>query len=97
MIKDKIIRWLGGYTAKEYNELVKKETLIHEIEAVYAYVRSYTNDEDTLAFDKSQLAQKIGERMLDFNLIDFATRPKIDNVGTTMYETRAKAYVGKLH
>ena len=97
MIKDKIIRWLGGYTAKEYNELVKKETVNHEMEAVYAYVRSYTKDEDTLTYDKMQLARKIGERMLDFDLIDFVTRSKLDEVGTTIYETRAKAYVGKLH
>lgn len=97
MIKDKIIRLLGGYTAKEYNELVKKETMNHEMEAVYAYIRSYSKDEDTMAYDKTQLARKIGERMLEANLIDFVTRTDADSVGTTIYDTRAKVYVEKLH
>ena len=95
-IKNKIIKWFGGYTSEEYKKAFEDEPSVDRLEQVYADVKSYSVDKDNLIFDKTQLARKIGERMLDFNLIDFTIKQKADEVGTKLYEVRAKAYVGKL-
>ena len=95
-IKSKIIHFLGGYTTDEYKKATDEEPSIHKLEQVYADTRSYSVDNDNLIYDKTQLARRIGECMLDNDLIDFTIKQKYDEIGTKIYEVRAKAYVGKL-
>ena len=94
--KERIIKLLGGYTLNEYNIATEEEPSIHRLEQVYANTKSYTIDKDNLIYDKTQLARKIGEYMLESNLIDFTIKQKCDKFGAKIYEVRAKAYVGKI-
>lgn len=96
-IKNKIIHWLGGYTPAEYSKVAEdEEPSIHRLEQVYADIKSYMVDDDSLIYDKMQLARRLGERMLDNGLIDFTIKQKRDTLGARIYEVRAKAYVGKI-
>lgn len=94
--KDKIIKKLGGFTQKEF-EAQDDSPSIHRMEQVYADIKSYVIDNDCLIYDKTQLARKIGERMLDNGLIDFTIKQSKDSIGSRIYEVRAKAYVGKFN
>lgn len=95
--KEKVIKWLGGYTPKEYKTAAEEELpSINRLETVYSDIKSYTVDADNLIYDKTQLARKIGERMLDNGLIDFTIKQKRDDIGGRIYEVRAKAFVGKI-
>lgn len=97
-IREKIIKWLGGFTPNEYNQLMEEESMpsINRLDSVYSDIKSYCIDKDNLTFDKTQLAREIGERMLDNDLIDFTIKQKTDRMGFKIYEIRAKAYVGKI-
>lgn len=96
--KEKLIKWLGGFTNGEYHKLMEEESIpsINRLETVYSDTKSYSIDSDNLIFDKTILAQKIGERMLDNSLIDFTIKQRSDRYGSKIYEIRAKAYVGKI-
>lgn len=93
-IKDRIIKHLGGFTQQEFSAQEDNPD-IHRIDQVYADVKSYVIDNDCLIYDKTQLARKIGERMLDNGLIDFTIKQTKDNFGNRIYEVRAKAFVGR--
>ena len=95
--KEKIIKWLGGYTLNEYKKAADDDIpSVKRLEMVYSDTKSYCIDKDSLTYDKTLLAQEIGERMLDYNLIDFTIKQKIDTYGSKIYEIRAKAFVGKI-
>lgn len=96
--KDKLIKKLGGFTSKEYDEKVAIEEdtpSLNKFDIVYSDTKSYYIDDDSLLYDKIQLARKLGERMLDNGLIDFTIKQKKDAIGSRIYEVRAKAFVGR--
>ena len=99
-IKDKLIKCLGGFTLKEYDEKIAIEEdkpSLNKFDTVYSDIKAYYIDNDSLLYDKTQLARRIGERMLDNGLIDFTIKQKRDAIGGRVYEVRAKAYVGRFN
>lgn len=76
-IKSKLIRALGGY-----NSILDFKILS---EPVCATTKSYYIDEDTIAYDKVQIARKIGEQLLDGGMIHFDIEPKEGKMGETLY------------
>lgn len=74
-IKSKLIRALGGY-----NSISDFKS-----EQVCATTKSYYIDEDTIAYDKVQIARKIGEQLLDCGMIHFDVEPKEGKMGETLY------------
>lgn len=74
-IKSKLIRALGGY-----NSISDFKS-----EPICATTKSYYIDEDTIAYDKVQIARKIGEQLLDCGMIHFDVEPKDGEIGETLY------------
>lgn len=77
MIKDRIIRWLGGFTINDFKVVSQK--------TIRATTKSYYVDEDTITYEKTQIARKIGEQLLDCNIIHFDIEPKDGEFGETLY------------
>lgn len=72
-IKSKLIRALGGYNSISDFKILS--------EPVCATTKSYYIDEDTIAYDKVQIARKIGEQLLDLDLIHFNVDSKMGTMG----------------
>jgi len=86
---------LGGITKREYNHEIIEGSKI-KLMPVYCSSLNYTIDDDSLTFEKEQLAYQIGKEMLDNNLIDFSIKEKEDNFGSKIYSIRAKACVNEV-
>ena len=86
-IKEKLIKLLGGFTFKEYQDnhfdfsIDGKKIPVEKFTSIHADSKSYIFDNDTMEYEKNILAQKIGERMLDYDLIQFDVRQKQDKFG----------------
>ena len=94
-IIDKFIKILGGFTNKEFNREITGNSQIKLIPVICESL-SYCIDDNSLEFEKEQLAYKIGKEMLDNNLIDFSIKKKQDNFGAKIYSIRAKACVNEV-
>lgn len=94
-IVDKCIKFLGGFTNKEFNREITGNSQV-KLVPVYCESLNYFIDDDSLEFEKEQLAYKIGKEMLDNNLIDFSVKKKQDNFGAKIYSIRAKACVNEV-
>ena len=94
-LKDKIIKFLGGLTKKDYHREITENSKINLV-PVYRESLNYYIDDDSLTFEKERLAYEIGKEMLDNNLIDFTIKEKEDEFGVRIYSIRAKACVNKI-
>ena len=94
-IKNKVIKLLGGFTKKEYHQGIVEENHFRLV-PVYSDSLNYYIDDDSLEYEKTQLAAKIGLAMLENDLIDFSIKEKHDDFGSKIYSIRAKACVNEL-
>ncbi len=95
-IKDRIIKWLGGYTQDELLEqkqieFCRVEKQLFPIMAEFAVDAQYKELEpDVLKFVKHNLCYQIVESIFDYNLLYYdISRDETNN----SYIVRAKAYV----
>ena len=86
-IKNFLIKKLGGYTEKEYNN---KYYIPIEVNT-----NSYYIDEDSLEFEKEQLAYKLGKELLDNDLIQFEILQKRDSLFAKIYIICARIFIGE--
>lgn len=73
-IREFLIRALGGYTdePKMLCELCQPMQQYQQAQTISAYnIVAGVPDEDDLAYSHMQIARKLGERLLDCELIDF--------------------------
>lgn len=87
MIKDKIIKWLGGFTINDFK--------IFSPKIIRVTTKSYYVDEDTITYEKTQIARKIGEMLLDYNMIYFDIEPKDGEFGETLYTIRGEIQINE--
>ena len=94
-IKNKVIKLFGGFTKKDYHRALTESSDV-KLSSVYSESRNYYIDDDSLDFEKEQLAYKLGKEMLDNGLIDFSIKEKYDKFGAKIYLIRAKACVNQI-
>ena len=90
-LKNKIIKWFGGYTENEFNyALNKKSTITHLIPLTYAaktMINQSTIDvfglENVISAAKTDLARQIANKMLETtNLISYSQDKNFDQYGS---------------
>lgn len=89
-IKSKIVHLLGGSMPEDRN---CGETYTQPI---YSETLSYSIDDDNLAYDKMQIARRIGEIMLDNGLIRFNIEQNYDANHNKIYIIQGRAHVGQI-
>lgn len=72
-LKEKIIHWLGGYTYQTHQtvNIVHCPTRVVTLK-VESYLSPYEKGETMKEYIKKNLAYKLGEKMLDENIITFS-------------------------
>ena len=90
-IKEWLIHKLGGYTNSNFKVVAEAPT-----QEIQAYSKTYILDPDSIEYEKTQLARKIGEMMLQHELIRFRIVQEFDFSGTKIYEIGARAAVKEI-
>lgn len=81
--KNKLIKWLGGYTEAEYQKAIWEERRIKFVWDEYRYNRVPIEVQRTVEIQypewtelaKKEMAKEIGEYMMEKNLIEFEVIP----------------------
>lgn len=89
-IKNKIIKWLGGYTQDELIEKKKVEFCRTEYPIAVISVEFATTTLDPLDIIKKNLCYQVAEFIFEYNLLYYDVSRNETN---DCYVVRAKAYV----
>jgi len=72
-LKEKLIHWLGGYTYQTHQTVNIVHCPTHVVTLkVESYLSPYEKGEAMKEYIKKDLAYKLGEKMLDENIITFS-------------------------
>ena len=90
-LKNKLIKWLGGYPPDDENIIKYTPT------SLYCETKTYYIDEDSIEYEKSRLARELGELLQEKNCVSYTIKEHIDEIGSKIYTIRGKVYVGKIN
>ena len=88
-IKNKIIKWLGGYPPDD-DKLTRYKPV-----RLCCETKNYYIDDDSIEFEKNKLAGELGELLLEEGCISYTIKEQQDNLGGKIYTIRGKVCVNK--